>query len=59
VAFDLAASSRSMIACDCTPTTLVPMGSLFRLSEFGPTPLWLFDAGAAAPRIVFVPAPTN
>jgi hypothetical protein len=59
VAFDLAASTRSMIACDCTPTTLVPMGSLFRLSEFGPTPLWLFDAGAAAPRIVFVPAPTN
>jgi hypothetical protein len=59
VAFDLAASSRSMIACDCTPSTLVPMGSLFRLSEFGPTPLWLLDAAAAAPRIVFVPAPTN
>jgi hypothetical protein len=59
VAFDLAASSRSMIACDCTPTTLVPMGSLFRLSEFGSAPMWLFDAGAASPRIVFVPARTD
>ena len=59
VSFDLAANSRSMIACDCTPTTLAPMGSLFRLNEFGSGPLWLLDAGAAAPRIVFVPAPTN
>jgi DNA-binding beta-propeller fold protein YncE len=59
VIFDLAGSTRGMIACDCTPTTLVPMGSLFRLSEFSSAPLWLLDAGAAPPRIVFVPAPTN
>ena len=59
VSFDHAANSRSMIACDCTPTTLMPMGSLFRLNEFGSAPLWLLDAGAAVPRIVFVPAPTN
>ncbi len=59
VIFDLSASSRGTISCDCTPATLVPMGSLFRLNEFGSAPLWLLDAGAAAPRIVFVPAPTN
>ena len=59
VIFDLSANSRSFIACDCTPSMLVPMGSLFRLNEFGSAPLWLFDAGAPAPRIVFVPAPTN
>ena len=59
VTFDLSAGSRSMIACDCTPSTLVPMGSLFRLNEFGSAPLWLLDAAAASPRIVFVPAPTN
>jgi DNA-binding beta-propeller fold protein YncE len=59
VIFDLSASSRGTVSCDCTPTTLVPMGSLFRLNEFGSGPLWLLDAGAAAPRIVFVPAHTN
>jgi hypothetical protein len=59
VAFDLAASSRGIIACDCAPSTLVPMGSLFRLNEFSSAPLWLLDAGAAPPRIVFVPVPTN
>ena len=59
VIFDLSASSRSTIACDCTPATLAPMGSLFRLNEFGSGPLWLLDAGATSPRIVFVPAHTN
>ena len=59
VIFDLVAGSRSTIACDCTPATLAPMGSLFRLNEFGSGPLWLLDAGAAPPRIVFVPAHTN
>ncbi|MGA2196769.1 MAG: hypothetical protein ABSH40_16020, partial [Bryobacteraceae bacterium] len=59
VAFDLAASSRSTFSCDCTPSTLVPMGTLFRLNEFGSGPLWLLDTGATAPRIVFVPAHTN
>jgi sugar lactone lactonase YvrE len=56
VAFDLAASTRSTVSCGCTPTILTPMGSLFRLNEFGSAPLWLLDAGAAGPRIVFVPA---
>ncbi|MGA3015546.1 MAG: hypothetical protein ABSF62_00405 [Bryobacteraceae bacterium] len=56
VIFDLSAGSRSTIACDCTPATLVPMGGLFRLNELGSAPLWLLDTGTAGPRIVFVPA---
>jgi hypothetical protein len=59
VIFDLSASSRATISCGCMPTTLAPMGSLFRLTEFGSGPLWLLDTGALPPRIVFVPAPTN
>ena len=54
--FDLQSGDRSAIACSCSPASLVSMGSLFRLSEAGPDPLWLFDAGASEPRIVFVPA---
>jgi len=59
VIFDLSASSRSTVSCVCTPTTLAPMGSLFRLSEFSSGPLWLLDTGTAGPRIVFVPARTE
>jgi hypothetical protein len=55
-AFNLAAGSRSAIGCACTPSTLVPMGSLFRLTELTAAPLWLLDGGAASPRTVFVPA---
>jgi hypothetical protein len=55
VAFDLAAGKRAAVACDCAVTGLVPMGNLFRLNEPGAAPLWLLDAGAAEPRIVFVP----
>lgn len=56
VAFDLAAASHSSIECDCTPSTLVSMGKLFRLNDVGSAPLWLLDTGNAVPRIVFVPA---
>ena len=55
-AFNLAGGSRSAIGCECSPATLAPMGNLFRLNEFGPSPLWLLDGGAATPRTVFVPA---
>jgi hypothetical protein len=55
-AFNLAGASRTAIGCDCTPTTLVPMGNLFRLTELTAAPLWLLDGNAAAPRTVFVPA---
>ncbi|HEY2019042.1 MAG TPA: hypothetical protein VGH38_36300 [Bryobacteraceae bacterium] len=53
--FDLQTGDRAAIACNCVPAGLVSMGSLFRLNELGTAPLWLFDAGAAEPRIVFVP----
>ncbi len=56
VAFNLAAASRTAIGCACTPSTLVPMGNLFRLTELTGDPLWLFDGTAATPRTVFVPA---
>jgi DNA-binding beta-propeller fold protein YncE len=56
VAFNLAAASRTAIGCACTPTTLEPMGNLFRLTELTGDPLWLLDGTAATPRTVFVPA---
>ena len=56
VAFSLASASRTPIACGCTPTTLIPMGNLFRLNELTGDPLWLLDGTAATPRTVFVPA---
>jgi len=59
VIFNLSASSRSTASCSCTPSTLVPMGSLFRLNEFSSGPLWLLDTGTAGPRIIFVPARTE
>ncbi len=55
-AFDVASGSRSMVACDCTPTGLAQMGSLFRLNEMGGDPLWLLDARSSEPRTIFVPA---
>jgi DNA-binding beta-propeller fold protein YncE len=55
VAFNLAAASRTTIGCSCTPTTLVPLGNLFRLTELTGAPLWLLDGGLS-PRTVFVPA---
>jgi len=57
ISFDLAAGTRATIACNCTPTTLAPMGSLFRITELTGDPLWLVDAVAS--RTVFVPAKTN
>jgi hypothetical protein len=51
--FDLATGSSTIISCDCAPTGLHPMGSVFRLNEAGSKPLWLLDAHAA--RTVFVP----
>jgi hypothetical protein len=55
-AFNLAAGSRAAIGCACTPTTLAPLGNLFRLTELTAGPLWLLDTSAANPRTVFVPA---
>jgi len=55
-AFNLAGASRTAIGCACTPTTLAPMGNLFRLTELTTGPLWVLDGTAATPRTVFVPA---
>ena len=49
---------RSALPCDCAPTTLIPMGSLFRLNELGSEPLWLLDT-ASDRGLVFVPAPAE
>jgi DNA-binding beta-propeller fold protein YncE len=54
VAFNLASASRTTVGCTCTPSTLVPMGNLFRLTELTGAPLWLLDS--STPRTVFVPA---
>ncbi len=53
---DLATGDRSTLACDCTPTGLVPMGNLLRVTELGAGPMWLLDTGGRDPRMVFVPA---
>jgi DNA-binding beta-propeller fold protein YncE len=52
--FDLS-GNRADLACSCTPSELVPMGTSLRLNELSGDPLWLVDTGAA-PRVVFVPA---
>jgi DNA-binding beta-propeller fold protein YncE len=55
-AFNLTGASRTAIGCGCTPTTLEPMGNLFRLTELTTGPLWVLDGTATTPRTVFVPA---
>jgi len=55
-AFNVAAASRTAIGCACTPSTLAPLGNLFRLTELTAAPLWLLDGNGANPRTVFVPA---
>ena len=57
-AINIATGDSAALACDCAPTSLVPMGSLFRLNEMSSAPLWLLDA-TAAPRLVFVPAKSD
>lgn len=52
---DLSSNARSTVECSCSPAGMTRMGNLFRLNEPGAEPLWVFDPGAAEPRIVFVP----
>jgi DNA-binding beta-propeller fold protein YncE len=46
------------IACGCTPTGLARLAGdeVFRLTEISSRPLWMLEAGAHEPRILFVPA---
>jgi len=55
-AVDVGTGASTPLACDCTPSGLVRMGSVFRLNEFGAGPLWLLDAQTNGPRLIFVPA---
>ena len=52
----VATGDRSSLACDCAPAALIPMGSVFRLTELGSEPLWLLDT-APGRGLVFVPVP--
>jgi hypothetical protein len=58
ITIDVATGEATTIGCDCVPTGLEPLSgnSVFRLNEPGDGPLYVLDAGSAAPRIVFVPA---
>jgi len=53
---DLASGTHTGVSCNCSATGLARMGGVFRLNDFGSGPLWLLDAAAGNPRIVFVPA---
>ena len=55
-AISLASSSRTAIGCNCTPSTLAPLGNVFLLTDVTAGPIWLLDGNAASPRTVFVPA---
>ena len=52
----VATGNRSVRACDCAPAALIPMGSMFRLTELGSEPLWLLDT-ASERGLFFVPVP--
>jgi hypothetical protein len=54
----VATGDHTELPCDCTPSTLTPMGSLFRLNELGTEPLWLLDS-ASDRALFFVPAPAG
>jgi hypothetical protein len=56
ISIDWTTGRQQAISCQFSPQTVTRMGSLLRLNEFGADPLWLLDAAAAEPRILFVPA---
>jgi hypothetical protein len=49
--------SRRELTCPCALQSLARMSeeAVFRLGEVSDGPMWLLDAGAAEPRLVFVP----
>jgi len=58
-AFDLAAGTRNLVKCDCSPAGITGMGNVYRLNEAGASPLWLLDPAGSEARIVFVPVKTS
>jgi hypothetical protein len=55
IVFD-AAGKRTDVPSSIAPVELTAMGTAYRLNGLSSDPLWMFDAGATGPRIVFVPA---
>jgi hypothetical protein len=53
---DRSTGEQKLAECDCQIKELTPMGSMFRLNEPGSGPLWLLDASADTPKLLFVPA---
>lgn len=58
LALDASGGVASQFPCDCAPARLDPLHgpAVFRLTESGEGPIFLFDGGGEEPRIVFVPA---
>lgn len=54
-AIQTATGERSAYPCNCSPGSLVAMGSFFRLNEMGHEPLWLLDPSSER-ALFFVPA---
>ncbi|MEO8592976.1 MAG: hypothetical protein ABI759_06630 [Candidatus Solibacter sp.] len=47
---------RTSLPCDCAPSSLTRMGSLFRLNELGKDPLWLLESAGEVRSLIFVPS---
>jgi hypothetical protein len=58
---DRAAGTRRTLRCACVPAALTPLrgNAVFRLNDPGDGPLWILDAGAVEPRLLFVAAPAG
>jgi hypothetical protein len=52
---DVPTGATTSMACDCAPTSMIPMGSFMRLNELSSEPLWLLDTTSDRP-LIFVPA---
>jgi hypothetical protein len=57
VTLALSGTVTAPVYCNCTVTGLYPTNtdSVFRLTDFSGSPVLLFDANRAAPRITFIP----
>ena len=51
-------SAPQVFACACQPSTVAPLSGLgvFRVTPAETGPAWIFDAAAATPRVLFIPA---
>ena len=46
------------LACDCQPSLVAPLSGagVFRITKADTCPVWIFDAAATTPRVLFIPA---